>query len=112
MTFLRLIIAGLLEVCWAFTLEKSEGFTNIFWTGATVGLLLLSLYLLETVIDNFGVGMTYAVFTGIGTAGTCLLGIFVFHETHNLMKLLSLVILLTGIVGLKLSTPVKEEETK
>lgn len=112
MAFLRLLVAGLLEVCWAYTLERSAGFTNMFWTGMTLLILLLSLYLLETVIDVFGVGMTYAVFTGIGTAGTCLLGIFVFHETHNLMKLLSLAVLLSGIIGLKLSTPTKEEDAR
>ncbi|MGY3748850.1 DMT family transporter [Vagococcus acidifermentans] len=105
MAFLRLLLAGAMEICWAFTLGKSEGFSHLGWSIATLVILVISLYVLETVVEEFGVGMTYAVFTGIGTGGTALLGIFVFNETSNPMKLISLAVLLTGIVGLKLTTP-------
>ncbi|KAF1304141.1 DMT family transporter [Candidatus Enterococcus willemsii] len=104
MAFAKLLLAGLLEILWAYTLGKSDGFSHLSWGIATLGLLLISLYFLESVIKEFGVGVTYAVFTGIGTAGTAILDIFVFHEPTNLGKMISLAILLTGIIGLKLSS--------
>lgn len=103
MAFTKLLIAGLLEILWAFTLGKSAGFTQLGWSVATVLLLLISLYFLESVVQVFGVGVTYAVFTGIGTAGTAILDSVVFHEPTNLLKLMSLFVLLAGIIGLKLT---------
>lgn len=110
MAFIRLLVTGLLEIGWAYTLKRSENFSHVGWGIATIVILLLSLYILETVVDVFGVGMTYAIFTGIGTAGTSLLGMLVFHESSSLPKLLSLAVLLVGIVGLKVTTKAGEPE--
>lgn len=112
MAFIRLLSAGLLEIVWAYTLGRSNGFTELSWSLITLVLLLISLSLLESVIEDFGVGMTYAVFTGIGTAGTTIMGVLVFNETSNLPKFISLSILLIGIVGLKLTSTNKESEMK
>lgn len=109
MAFFKLIVAGGLEIFWAYTLARSEGFSHLSWTLATVFLLLISVVLLEQVVADFGVGVTYAVFTGIGTAGTAVIDVFIFQQPMPLMKFLSLALLLGGIVGLKLSA---EEVTK
>lgn len=103
MAFTKLLIAGLLEIFWAFTLGKSDGFTHPGWGIVTIIVLLISLYFLESVVHRFGVGITYAVFTGIGTAGTAILDLVVFHEPTNIFKFISLIVLLIGIVGLKLT---------
>ncbi|MFD1671755.1 DMT family transporter [Agrilactobacillus yilanensis] len=103
MSYLKLISAGLLEIIWAYTMTLSHGFTRLWPTLITLVVLWISFKLLESVINEFGVGVSYAVFTGIGTAGTALLGMLVFHESHNLLKLISLTVLLIGIIGLKLA---------
>ena len=103
MNYFKLIAAGLMEIIWAYTMTLSHGFTRLWPTVITIVVLWLSFKLLESVINVFGVGGSYAVFTGIGTAGTALLGMLVLGESHNVLKLVSLAVLLIGIIGLKLA---------
>ncbi|WP_409291084.1 DMT family transporter [Peribacillus sp. SCS-37] len=102
-SWIYLIIAGLTEIVWAFGLRESEGFTEAVPTIVTVVFMIISFFLFSKAIAYIPIGTGYAVFTGIGAAGTVIIGFFI-GEAVSLMKIVFLVILLTGIVGLKLTT--------
>ena len=104
MPWVLVFIAGLLEVVWALLLKQSEGFTK---PGPTIGFLVslfLSMLLLSQAIKSLPVGTAYAVWTGIGAAGTAIVGMLLLGESRDLVKLVSLVMLVCGIIGLRLST--------
>jgi quaternary ammonium compound-resistance protein SugE len=104
MAWVILFIAGLLETAWALLLKQSEGFTR---PGPTIGFgitLLLSMGLLAQALRTLPVGTAYAVWTGIGAAGTAIIGMVWLGEPRDALKLVSLVLLLAGIVGLRLSS--------
>jgi len=96
-----LIIAGLLELVWAYFVKLSNGFTVPGPAALAVFFLVISFFLLERGIREFGIGMSYGVFTGIGVAGTAIVGIVLLDESLSLMKIISLAVLLCGIIGLK-----------
>ena len=96
-----LIAAGLIEIIWAYFMKQSYGFTKPVPTLITAFFLFLSFFMLERGIRTFGIGLSYAVFTGIGIAGTTLLGIFFLGEGVSAANLISLSILVIGILGLK-----------
>jgi quaternary ammonium compound-resistance protein SugE len=103
MAWFVLFIAGLLEVVWALLLKQSEGFTR---PGASIGFLVslaLSMYLLTIALKTLPVGTAYAVWTGIGAAGTAIVGMIWLGESRDVLKLVSLVLLLCGIAGLRLT---------
>jgi quaternary ammonium compound-resistance protein SugE len=103
MAWVVLFIAGLLEVVWALLLKQSEGFTR---PGASIGFLVslaLSMYLLTIALKTLPVGTAYAVWTGIGAAGTAIVGMIWLGESRDVLKLVSLVLLLCGIAGLRLT---------
>lgn len=104
-----LIIAGLIEIVWAYFMKQSHGFTRLLPTLITAVFLLLSFFLLERGIRAFGIGMSYAVFTGIGIAGTTVLGIVLLGESVSVAKIISLLVLITGIIGLKFCEGESEE---
>lgn len=97
-----LLAAGLLELVWAYYLKLSEGFTVLVPSVIAVAVLILSFFLLGYSVNVFGIGMSYAVFTGIGIAGTTVIGIIALNESVSPVKLVSLAVLLVGIIGLKL----------
>lgn len=99
-----LIVAGLLEMAWALLLKQSQGFTRIVPTIGFVIALGASMYLLAVALKSLPVGPAYAVWTGIGAAGTAIAGMILFGESHSPIKLLSLVLLIAGIVGLQLTS--------
>ena len=96
-----LVLSGLIEIVWAYFMKESHGFTRLWPTVATVVFLMPSFFLLERGIRLFGIGMSYAVFTGIGIAGTTAVGILVLGESASPVKMLCLAALLIGIIGLK-----------
>ena len=96
-----LIISGLLEIVWAYFMKLSDGFTELWPAVLTVLFLMPSFFLLERGIRAFGIGMSYGVFTGIGIAGTTIVGILFLGESASLFKIISLAVLLAGIIGLK-----------
>lgn len=102
MAWIYLILAGLSEIVWAFGLKESHGFTVLNWSLFTIFFLIVSFYLLACAIRQIPIGTAYAVFTGIGAAGTAVVGILLFDESAGFLKLLSLFILIGGILGLKL----------
>lgn len=103
MAWYYLIVAGLFEVVWAVGLKYTDGFTRLWPTAGTVAAMLASFYCLAEALKTIPVGTGYAVWTGIGAAGTAVLGMLLFAEPAALPRLLSLLLIVSGIVGLKLS---------
>lgn len=103
MSWIILFVAGLLEIGWAIGLKYADGFT-IFWpTIGTVLALVGSVLLLGTAMKSLPVGTAYAVWVGIGAVGTATLGILLFDEPADILKIASLSCICVGIVGLKLA---------
>lgn len=103
LAWLLLIIAGVLDVAWAISMKYAEGYTRPGWTILSLALLAAFVYLLGRVLEVLPVGTAYAIWTGIGAAGTVLLGIALFGEAINLMRLGGVVLIVVGIVALKLA---------
>src|SRR3990172_9999994 len=104
MAWIYLVVAGLFEVGWAIGLKYTEGFTRLWptlWTGAAMA---VSLFLLAQALKTLPVGTGYAVWTGIGSVGTVVLGIVLLGESRDGLRLLCLALIVVGIVGLKLVT--------
>ncbi|HEY4201455.1 MAG TPA: quaternary ammonium compound efflux SMR transporter SugE [Devosiaceae bacterium] len=101
MAWIYLIIAGLFEVGWAIGLKYTEGFSRIGPSVATVGAMVASVVLLGIALRELPVGTGYAVWTGIGTVGTALLGIYLFGEPATALRLACIALIVCGIAGLK-----------
>jgi quaternary ammonium compound-resistance protein SugE len=106
MSWVILLIAGLLEIGWAIGLKYSEGFTRPGPTAATLAAMALSLVLLGLAVRTLPIGTAYAVWTGIGAVGTAIAGIFLLGEPASAPRLVCVLLILAGIAGLKLSSPV------
>jgi quaternary ammonium compound-resistance protein SugE len=106
MAWLLLVLAGLFEVGWAIGLKYTDGFTRPWPTVGTVLAMIVSLGLLGLAMKSLPVGTSYAVGVGVGAVGTAILGIVLLGEPSNAGRLLSLGLIVAGIVGLKLSSPV------
>lgn len=104
MPWVTLVIAGLLEMVWALLLKQSEGFTKPLPTIGFLITLILSMFLLSQAVKSLPVGTAYAVWTGIGAAGTAILGMLLLGESRDILKLVSLVMLVGGIIGLRLTS--------
>jgi len=100
-----LVVAGVFEIAWAIGLKYTEGFTRPWPTVGTVIAMVVSVVLLGLAMRSLPVGTAYAVWTGIGAVGTAALGIVLFGEAATVGRLLSLMLIVAGIVGLKLVTP-------
>ena len=105
MHWLILIVAGLFEIGWAVGLKYTDGFTRLWPTVGTVLSMIISVGLLAIAMKSLPVGTAYAVWVGVGAVGTVILGIVLFGESANPIRLLSLGLIIAGIVGLKLATP-------
>ncbi|GJD98877.1 quaternary ammonium compound efflux SMR transporter SugE [Methylobacterium isbiliense] len=101
MAWLYLFVAGLLEVGWAIGLKYTEGFTRLVPSLLTVASMVVSLWLLGLALKTLPVGTGYAVWTGIGTVGTAILGIVLLGEPATLLRLLCIGLIVAGIMGLK-----------
>ncbi len=104
MAWIVLFVAGLLEIGWAVGLKYTEGFSRLGPTVATAVALVLSMALLGLAMRTLPLGTAYAVWTGIGTVGTAALGILLFGEAATPARLLCIGLIVTGILGLKLSS--------
>lgn len=99
-----LFLAGIFEIFWAIGLKYSDGFTKLTPTIFTIITMILSFYLLSLALKSLPIGTAYAVWVGIGTIGTVIAGIILFEETINFIRLLSILFILLGIIGLKFTT--------
>ena len=102
MAWFYLLIAGLFEILWALGLKYSNGFTNLTVSVFTVIGMILSFYFLSLSLKNIPLGTAYAVWTGIGTLGTVILGIILFKEPITALRLACILLIFVGITGLKL----------
>ena len=100
-----LLVAGLCEIGWAVGLKYTEGFSRLWPSVATVVAMVVSLALLGLALKALPLGTAYAVWTGIGAVGTAILGIYLFNEPRDALRLVCIALIVAGIVGLKLVTP-------
>ena len=103
MAWVVLFIAGLLEIAWAVGLKYTEGLTRLWPTVATGVAVVGSMGLLAVAVRTLPLGTAYAIWTGIGTVGTAVLGILLFGEPATVIRLLCITLIVAGIVGLKLT---------
>ena len=101
MAWVVLILAGLFEIVWAYSMKLSEGFTKLTPSLITLFFMVLSFGLLAYAMKTLPLGTAYAVWTGIGAVGTVLMGIFVFKEPATFLRLFFIATLIGSIVGLK-----------
>lgn len=104
MTWVVLFIAGLFEIGWAVGLKYTEGFTRLWPTVGTLVALVTSMGLLGIALRTLPLGTAYAIWTGIGSVGTAILGIVLFREPATAMRLTCIALIVAGIVGLKLAS--------
>ncbi len=102
MAWLLLIVAGILEIGWAVGLKYTDGFTRPLPTALTVLCMIASVLLLGLAIRTLPLGTAYAVWTGIGTVGTAILGMILFNDPATAARLACIGLIVAGIVGLKL----------
>jgi quaternary ammonium compound-resistance protein SugE len=104
LSWLLLLFAGLLEVCWAVGLKYTQGFTRPLPTVLTISAIVVSIVLLEAASRTLPIGTAYAVWVGIGASGAAIAGIFLFGEPATPARLGFLALLVVSILGLKLSS--------
>jgi quaternary ammonium compound-resistance protein SugE len=102
MEWFYLVLAGIFEVWWAVGLKYSQGFTKIMPSLLTLIGMMASFYFLSLSLKSLPLGTAYAIWTGIGTIGIVLLGIILFKEPFNIMRIVCIVLIVSGIIGLKL----------
>jgi quaternary ammonium compound-resistance protein SugE len=103
MAWMMLVFAGLLEIGWAIGLKYTDGFTRWLPSTLTIVAMAGSMWLLALALRSIPIGTAYAVWTGIGAAGTALLGIVLFAEPATALRLASIGLIVAGIAGLKLA---------
>ena len=104
MAWFFLLIAGLCETAWPIGLRYTEGFSRLLPTIVTVGAMVASIGLFGLAVKSLPVGTAYAVWTGIGTVGATALGIYLFNEPATLLRLACIGLILSGIIGLKITS--------
>src|SRR6185295_2024390 len=104
MSWIYLVVAGLFEVAWAIGLKYTDGFSRLWPSLGTLASMVVSFLLLAEALKTIPVGTGYAVWTGIGAAGTALLGMIFLGESREVLRLLCLLVIVAGIVGLKLTS--------
>lgn len=103
--WIYLMIAGFLEVAWAIGLKYTDGWTRLYPSLLTAATMIASFYFLSLAVKTLPIGSAYAVWTGIGTVGASIAGIIIFDESRDASKLVSILLIVVGIVGLKLNSP-------
>jgi len=101
-----LLAAGLLEVAWALGLKYSDGLTRFWPSMATVAAIVLSFALMSLALRSLPFGTAYAVWTGIGAVGSIIVGMLLYSEPTDPVRIVCLTLIVAGIVGLKLNSPV------
>jgi quaternary ammonium compound-resistance protein SugE len=102
MSWVYLIIAGLFECGWAIGLKYTFGFTKLIPSLLTVSGMIISVWLLSLAMKTIPVGTAYAVWTGIGAVGVAIMGMILFGESRDIIRVVCLLLIVSGIVGLKL----------
>nr|WP_204031331.1 multidrug efflux SMR transporter [Sinosporangium siamense] len=103
MAWVILVLAGLFEVAMAYSLKMSDGFSDLWWSLSFLVFAVLSFGLLAFALKSLEVGTAYAVWTGIGAVGTATVGILLLGDSVSTMKVISILAILAGVVGLNLA---------
>lgn len=101
MAWFILLAAGVFEICWAVGLKYSNGFTKFWASIFTIFSMIVSMLLLAIAVKQIPIGTAYSVWTGIGAVGTAVIGIFLFNESSELIRLFFIFLIVAGIAGLK-----------
>ena len=104
MAWLILMLAGIFEVIWAYSMKMSEGFSRLTPSIITVVFMILSIVLLAYSMKTLPLGTAYTIWTGIGAIGSFLIGIFVLNEPASAMRMLAAVLIISGLVLMKISS--------
>lgn len=105
MAWAILILAGVFEIIWAYSMKMSEGFTRLTPSIVTVVFMILSVVLLSISMKTLPLGTAYTVWTGIGAIGSFLVGIFFLNEPIGAMRMIAAVLIVSGLVLMKVSSP-------
>lgn len=105
MAWAILILAGVFEIIWAYSMKMSEGFTRLIPSIITVVFMILSVVLLSISMKTLPLGTAYTVWTGIGAIGSFLVGIFFLNEPIGAMRMFAAVLIVSGLVLMKISSP-------
>jgi quaternary ammonium compound-resistance protein SugE len=105
MAWIQLVIAGLLEIGWAIGLKYTDGFSKLWPSVATIAAMIASFALLAAALKTIPVGTGYAVWTGIGASGTAIIGMVFLGESRDVLRMVCLVLIVAGVVGLKFASP-------
>lgn len=103
-SWILLVVAGLMEPCWVYTMERSEHFRRLGYGAATVLLIVVDLALLSVAMQSIGVGVAYAVWAGIGAIVTLVMGVVLYRDPVSPARVFFAVLLVAGIVGLHMTT--------
>ena len=104
MSWVYLFIAGVLEVAWAVGLKYTDGWSRLYPSILTVIGMIASFYFLSLALKTLPIGTAYAVWTGIGTVGAAILGIVLFDEPRDAVKVICILLILGGVAGLKITS--------
>lgn len=102
MAWVYLTVAGMFEIVWAVGLKYSAGFSKPVASLLTVAAMAMSIWLLSIAMKTIPIGTAYAVWTGIGAVGVAILGMILFGESREILRVACLFLIITGIIGLKL----------
>lgn len=105
MAWIYLAVAGLFECGWAIGLKYTEGFTRVIPSLLTILSMVISFWLLSAAMKTIPVGTAYAVWAGIGAIGVAVLGMVLLGESHDFLRIICLLLIVSGIAGLKLVSP-------
>lgn len=100
--WIALVAAGLIDVAWAVSIKKAQGYSNFGWSVVSLALLAAFVFLLGRALQALPLGLAYSVWTGIGAIGTVLAGVVLFGETLNPVRIVGIALVVAGIVFLKL----------
>jgi quaternary ammonium compound-resistance protein SugE len=109
MAWIYLFIAGLFEIGWAVGLKYTDGFTKLLPSVLTIIGMILSFYFLSTAVKSIPIGTAYAIWTGIGAVGTAILGIILFGDSKEFVRIFFMLLIVIGIVGLKIFSKVSTQ---
>jgi len=102
-SWIVLVVAGLFEIAWAASMKRTDGFTRLVPSLVTLALMGVSVYLLSLAMRDLPTGTSYAIWVGIGAAGTALVGIAFLGEPRSALRLASIALIVLGVIGLRLA---------
>ena len=105
MAWVYVFVAGVFEVVWITGLKYTDGFTRLWPSVGTVAAIIMSMVCLALAVRIIPIGTAYAVWTGIGAAGAVVAGMILFNEPRDVARLVFIALIVSGVVGLKLSAP-------